>query len=82
LDVAIFEAFKAVNLRVKAMSGLNLDGSDLMAKAFSIEAHLEPARVGRRRLSSSSIVTGSPISPDRVLPSYNRCEPQWRTVPL
>jgi uncharacterized protein (TIGR02391 family) len=57
LDVAIFEAFKAVNLRVKAMSGLNLDGSDLMAKAFSIEGHLDPAI----RLADLSSETGKNI---------------------
>ncbi len=42
LDVAIFEAFKAVNLRVKAMSNLNLDGQDLMAKAFGDERDPNP----------------------------------------
>jgi uncharacterized protein (TIGR02391 family) len=35
LEVAIFEAFKAVNKRVKEMTGLDADGSDLMAKAFA-----------------------------------------------
>jgi uncharacterized protein (TIGR02391 family) len=35
LDVAVFESFKAVNKRVKAMTGLEADGSDLMAKAFA-----------------------------------------------
>jgi uncharacterized protein (TIGR02391 family) len=33
-EVAIFEAFKAVNNRVKAMTGLDLDGSKLMGDAF------------------------------------------------
>ncbi len=33
-EVAIFEAFKAINNRVKAMTGLDLDGSKLMAEAF------------------------------------------------
>jgi uncharacterized protein (TIGR02391 family) len=33
-EVAIFEALKAVNKRVKEMSKLDADGSDLMAKAF------------------------------------------------
>jgi uncharacterized protein (TIGR02391 family) len=33
-EVAIFEAFKAINNRVKAMTGLDLDGSALMAEAF------------------------------------------------
>ncbi len=33
-EVAIFEAFKAVNNRVKAMTGLNADGQDLVAKAM------------------------------------------------
>jgi len=33
-EVAIFEALKAVNKRVKEMSKLDSDGSDLMAKAF------------------------------------------------
>jgi len=32
--VAIFEAFKAINNRVKAMTGLDLDGSSLMGEAF------------------------------------------------
>jgi uncharacterized protein (TIGR02391 family) len=36
-EVAIFEAFKAINNRVKAMSGLDLDGAPLMAKAFADE---------------------------------------------
>jgi uncharacterized protein (TIGR02391 family) len=31
---AIFEAAKAVSVRVKQMSGLDIDGTDLMAKAF------------------------------------------------
>jgi uncharacterized protein (TIGR02391 family) len=34
-EVAIFEAFKAVNNRVKAMTGLDLDGSRLMGEAFN-----------------------------------------------
>jgi uncharacterized protein (TIGR02391 family) len=34
MEVAIFEAFKAVNKRVKELTGLEADGSDLMAKAF------------------------------------------------
>lgn len=34
LDVAIFEAFKAVNNRVKQMTGLDLDGSKLMDAVF------------------------------------------------
>jgi uncharacterized protein (TIGR02391 family) len=34
LDVAIFEAFKAVNNRVKEMTGLDLDGSKLMDEAL------------------------------------------------
>ena len=34
LEVAIFEAFKAVNNRVRELSKLQLDGSELMAKAF------------------------------------------------
>jgi uncharacterized protein (TIGR02391 family) len=34
LEVAIFEAFKAVNNRVKELSNLDADGSDLMGKAF------------------------------------------------
>lgn len=33
-EVAIFEAFKAINNRVKAMTGLDLDGAKLMAEAF------------------------------------------------
>jgi uncharacterized protein (TIGR02391 family) len=35
MEVAIFEAMKAINMRVREMTGLELDGSDLMAKAFS-----------------------------------------------
>jgi uncharacterized protein (TIGR02391 family) len=34
-EVAIFEAFKAINNRVKAMTGLDLDGSKLMGDAFT-----------------------------------------------
>lgn len=34
LDVAIFEAFKAINNRVKEMTGLDLDGSALMDEAL------------------------------------------------
>ncbi len=34
-EVAIFEAFKAVNNRVKAITGLELDGSKLMGEAFA-----------------------------------------------
>lgn len=34
-EVAIFEAFKAINKRVKTMTGLDLDGSKLMGEAFS-----------------------------------------------
>lgn len=38
MEVAIFEAFKAVNKRVKDLTGLDADGSDLMAKAFRDDA--------------------------------------------
>jgi uncharacterized protein (TIGR02391 family) len=38
LEVAVFEAFKAVARRVKQMSGLPSDGADLMAKAFGGDA--------------------------------------------
>jgi uncharacterized protein Ymh len=34
VEVPIFEAFKAINNRVKAMTGLEADGKDLMGKAF------------------------------------------------
>ena len=34
-EVAIFEAFKAINKRVRKMTGLDLDGSKLMGEAFS-----------------------------------------------
>lgn len=34
-EVAIFEAFKAINKRVKTMTGLDLDGSKLMGEAFA-----------------------------------------------
>lgn len=33
-EVAIFEAFKAINKRVKTMTGLDLDGGKLMGEAF------------------------------------------------
>jgi uncharacterized protein (TIGR02391 family) len=33
-EVAIFEAFKAINNRVKEMTGLDSDGQDLMTKAI------------------------------------------------
>lgn len=33
-EVATFEAFKAINNRVKTMTGLDLDGAKLMAEAF------------------------------------------------
>lgn len=42
MEVAIFEAFKAVNNRVKEMTGLNADGSDLMAKAFGDDRDPNP----------------------------------------
>jgi uncharacterized protein (TIGR02391 family) len=35
MEVAIFEAFKAINNRVKAMTGLDEDDSKLMAHAFA-----------------------------------------------
>lgn len=35
LEVAIFESFKAVIRKVKDLSGLDMDGSDLMTKAFN-----------------------------------------------
>jgi uncharacterized protein (TIGR02391 family) len=35
LDVAIFEVFKAVNNRVKVMTGLDLDGEGLIGRAFA-----------------------------------------------
>jgi uncharacterized protein (TIGR02391 family) len=35
MEVAIFEAFKAVNNRVKTMTGLDIDGSQLMGQVFS-----------------------------------------------
>lgn len=36
LDVAIFEAFKAINNRVKQMTGLDLDGSPLMDETMGV----------------------------------------------
>lgn len=36
LDVAIFEAFKAINNRVKQMTGLDIDGSKLMDEALGV----------------------------------------------
>lgn len=44
LNVAAFEAFKMVNGRVKEMTGLNADGSDLMGKAF-VDKHA-PLQLG------------------------------------
>jgi uncharacterized protein (TIGR02391 family) len=35
MEVAIFEAFKAINNRVKTMTGLDIDGSQLMGQVFS-----------------------------------------------
>jgi uncharacterized protein (TIGR02391 family) len=35
LEVAIFESFKAIIQKVKDLSGLDMDGSDLMARAFN-----------------------------------------------
>ena len=35
LDVAIFEAFKAVNNRVRELTNLDADGSELMGRAFA-----------------------------------------------
>lgn len=37
LDSAVFEAFKAINNRVKAMTGLDSDGWDLMSKVFRLD---------------------------------------------
>ena len=34
MNVAVFEAFKAISIRVREMSGLDLDGYDLMGKSF------------------------------------------------
>ena len=42
VEVAIFEAFKAVNNRVKELTGLPADGSDLMAKAFGDDRDADP----------------------------------------
>jgi len=42
MEVAIFEAFKAVNNRVKEMTGLNADGNDLMARAFGDDRDPNP----------------------------------------
>lgn len=42
MEVAIFEAFKAVNNRVKEITGLNADGADLMARAFGDERDPNP----------------------------------------
>jgi uncharacterized protein (TIGR02391 family) len=42
LEVAIFEAFTAVNNRVKELTSLPADGSDLMAKAFGDEKDQDP----------------------------------------
>jgi uncharacterized protein (TIGR02391 family) len=35
---AVFEAFKAVNSRVRGLAGMDLDGRDLMAQAFRLPA--------------------------------------------
>ncbi len=42
LEVAIFEAFKSVNKRVKDSTGLTEDGSPLMAKAFGEDKDGDP----------------------------------------
>jgi uncharacterized protein (TIGR02391 family) len=34
-EVAIFESFKAIDARVRQMTGLDISGSDLMARAFA-----------------------------------------------
>lgn len=57
LEVAIFEAFKAVNNRVKEMTGLNADGSDLMAKAFGDDRDPNP----HVRLADVSTASGRNI---------------------
>ena len=54
LDVAIFEAFKAINNRVKQMTGLDLDGSKLMDAAFG-------AASARIRFAELSTQTGRDI---------------------
>src|SRR5207249_5646441 len=54
LEVAIFEAFKALNKRVKELTDLPADGSDLMAKAFGDEKDVEPPI----RLADLSIESG------------------------
>lgn len=53
-EVAIFEAFKLVNKRVREMTELEADGSDLMGKAFKDDA---PAI----RLADLSTKTGKDI---------------------
>lgn len=52
LSNAIFDAFKAVEARVRELSGLDASGRDLMAKAFggetpAIRVGLEPGQSGR-----------------------------------
>lgn len=54
LEVAIFEAFKTVNNRVKELTGLSIDGSDLMAQAFG-------GQTPRLLLADLSTATGQNI---------------------
>ncbi len=42
MEVAIFEAFKAVNNRVKEMTRLSAGGSDLMGRAFGDDRDPRP----------------------------------------
>jgi uncharacterized protein (TIGR02391 family) len=53
MEVAIFEAFKAVNNRVRELTALAADGSDLMAKAFGDDKDPDP-RIRLADLSSES----------------------------
>jgi uncharacterized protein (TIGR02391 family) len=53
-EVAIFEAFKAVNKRVKKMTGLDADGNALMGEAFKDETP-------RIRLADLSTRTGKDV---------------------
>lgn len=53
MAVAGFEAFKAVNNRVKEVGGLDADGYDLMSRAFGVSAIAPP----------KGCVSGTPIRP-------------------
>jgi uncharacterized protein (TIGR02391 family) len=58
LAAAVFEAFKAVNSRVKEITGSNLDGRDLMAQAFRPDKPLLLLASACGNRTSESVQTG------------------------